>query len=430
MTLDRTTPPDIKEISGLRILPVVDETLPNGVKLVMLNQGDQPVNRITVFWTGGKLDVEEKAAFPLMTTLLNEGTPSMSGAMIAEKLESNGAWFSAETQNHNSALTLYSLNSVTPKLLPLLSEMIMQPIFPESTFESIREKQAAALEVSQEKVQTKARQLTMKLCYGAQHPAADLVTPEKIRKVERNDIVNLHRRAIIGVKPTVYLAGRLTPELISLVKDTFGKLPFAEQPDSVKMQLPPINFNPDGETEIDRVETSLQTSITISIPTILREHPDFEMLRFAVVALGGYFGSRLMSNIREDKGYTYGITAQLVGSFSGSFVHIKCDTDNAHAYDVIREVEHEIKRLAEEPMSEEELAIVRRTGLSYLAGLIDSPFSVIDYYASNRFLSLPDDQYNRQLSALETLTPEIICRMVSEHLLNQPRLIAMAGSPE
>lgn len=430
MTIDRTIPPEIREISGLKIKPVTDEILPNGVRLVMLDQGEQPVNRITVFWEGGKLDVDNKAAFPLMTATINEGIADMSGAEIAETLESNGAWLSVNVQNHNSSLTLYSLNSVTPRLLPIISEMIARPTFPEDTFENIKEKQAASLEISLEKVQTKAARLTLGLCYGPDHPATDFLTPDKIRAVTREDVIDIHRRAILGSIPTVYLAGKLSSEIVDDVRHTFGQIPFGKCADSVAITLPPIHFSADGAGAIDRVETSLQTSLNISIPTIEKTHPDFETLRFAIVALGGYFGSRLMANIREDKGYTYGISAQLVGALSGSFVQIKCDTDNTHARDVISETEKEIQRLATQPMDEEELAIVRRTGLSYLAGLLDSPFSVIDYYASNRLLKLPDTQYDRQLETLHSLTPEKICRVMRDHILYSPRLIAMAGNPE
>lgn len=172
---------------------------------------------------------------------------------------------------------------------------------------------------------------------------------------------------------------------------------------------------------------SLQSAISFSIPTIGREHPDYINLRLAIMALGGYFGSRLNKNIREEKGYTYGITANLLGFREGAFVEIRVQCDPAYVESVIAEVKEEIRRMVDEPLSEEELNAVKNFAMTTLASILDSPFTIIDHHISNHHLHIAPDYFDAQLGAISNLSAATVSRMISEHVDAEKMSVTIVG---
>jgi predicted Zn-dependent peptidase len=228
--------------------------------------------------------------------------------------------------------------------------------------------------------------------------------------------------------PTIFISGKVTEEVLSIAKSVFGSLEFSI--DSLH-SLHRIIDTPEPLTATNTVTKempeSMQTAIRIQIPTIKREHPDFDTLRFAVIALGGYFGSRLMSNIREDKGYTYGITASLIPSLEGSNIIISCECDNKYCDAVITEINNEINRLATEPTPTEELLTVRSVLVSALANVLDSPFTISSFREMLTSLGLSDSSFNHQFNRAMTITPEEVMEISQKYIKEAPYIIARAG---
>jgi predicted Zn-dependent peptidase len=150
-------------------------------------------------------------------------------------------------------------------------------------------------------------------------------------------------------------------------------------------------------------------------------------LRILVTALGGYFGSRLMQNIREDKGYTYGINAMLVGRRSGAKIVITSECDTAYTYLLVREVENEIRRIQDKLMSEEELDTVKNNMLSDLAKTLDSPFSMASCVSSNIIFSTGEDYFNRQIAEITKITTKELQEVANKYLDVSKFYTAIAG---
>lgn len=428
-SIDRGIAPEIKELSAMPLPEVRRKRLPNGVELVTLHQGQQPVNRLTVLWGAGNADIEKPAALKLLCQTVMEGTSHHSGAEIAEILEYNGAWMRMESGPHTTLLTLHSLNHTAGEVLPLAADIITGACYPEDALNRIRSKQAAALEIEMRKVATKAVVLGNKMLYGENTPMARVITPDDISAIGVEDVVSLHRKLLLGTVPTVYLAGVVPPELEALVARVFGSIVFGGEADAVVRSVVAQPQHTESRSCWDVTPDSMQTAVRVVIPSLDRLHPDYEKLRFTVFVLGGYFGSRLMSNIREDKGYTYGITASLSASPEGGRVTIACQTDKSHTSQVISEIEYEIDRLAEEELGAEELAVVKHTLMSGLTALLDSPFTIMDYHQQIDSMRLPADYYVRQMSELQRFDAACVKEMTKKYLLNAPRLTAFAGLP-
>lgn len=426
---DRTTPPRATELSGMKLPPLSRHTLPNGVRLAILDAGSQPVSRITVIHGGGKLDIDRPELYPVLTGTLSEGTQSMSGATIAETLEYNGAWSSFNAGRHNCVSTLYGLNSRAQETIPVFADILTRPaLTPEATGTQCK-KIAAATDLSRKKVSNAASEEINILAYGPRHPAARVLTGADFLSVSADDIRRLHARAFLGTPPTIYLAGQITDELLGLVEKCFGQTDYTAGNGISRRVIAP-EYNPAGDRRLRLMPDSMQTAIRIAIPTLPRTAPDYENMRLATIALGGYFGSRLMANIREDKGYTYGISAFPTPRLEGTFINIECQTDNSHVNDVLRETETEIARLAETLMPEEEITGIRRLLLSSLASVLDSPFSMLDFHINLDALGVTGDSYTRQVEAATAMTPAIIREATVKYLVDAPRLTALAGAPK
>jgi predicted Zn-dependent peptidase len=165
----------------------------------------------------------------------------------------------------------------------------------------------------------------------------------------------------------------------------------------------------------------------VGIPSIPRSHPDYIMLRCAVVALGGYFGSRLMANIREDKGYTYGIQAGLLGSPEGTLMAILTSADNSYVDAVLTEIRAEIERLYTGDFSADEMERLRNYLMTSLAQQLDTAFSIASYHITERVSFTGRDYFARQFDVISAMTAESLAEVARKHLPIDQMIVAVAG---
>lgn len=423
---ERTKAPEIRTIPVKKMPEATRETLPNGVELVVTSSGSEPVSRLTVRWLVGRLDVDRRAAYNVMRQMFTEGTSRHSGAEIASTFETCGAWVNAEGYQHSTNFTLYMLNHTAGELLPLVREIITDTQFAPETLVALREKFAANVQTEYMKPKTISRMNSTAMVYGEHHPQNRYILPEDYRALEVGDIRALYDRMIRRTVPTIYLCGKIDDELKDEVRRVFGSIDFG-QGGVERRVLPPTPSKADGDRRHTMMPGSMQTAINIAMPIIRGSHPDFEMLRVAVFALGGYFGSRLMSNIREEKGYTYGISASITQGLEGTYCEIVCEAANEYTQAVLQEVEREIKRLASEPIGDEEMEIVRNTMMASVAAMFDSPFTMMDFRMRKDLLGSDIPDIERRMAVISSVTPADVMRMVRTYLLDAPRYVATAG---
>lgn len=426
--LDRKTAPSTSDFPPLSLPGFQETELPDGIRLLTFNSGEEAVTRLSLLWPVGIIDVDMPAAYNLMANLLPEGCGNLSGKEVSDILESDGAWFKVSPTQHSILLTLHSLNHTAPEVFPLIGKIITSPNFPTDTLGSMKKKNVAEKELATRKPSYQAALLARQMLFGAGHPLARAVTPDDIMAVTRENLVNLHRNILLANRPVVFFSGKITREIKSLLEDMLCSIPFDEtSPGKIGRHIcvpPPFSSK---EKRHKEMPDSLQTGIRIQIPAIHRGHPDYEALRFTVTALGGYFGSRLMTNIREDKGYTYGIGASLIPALEGSNIVISCECDNRYTEAVVKEVWAEIERLSSVKMPENELDTVRNILVSSLAGILDSPFSISGFMEQSESFGLTPEVYTTQFVEAMSMTSERIMEISTKYLLNAPSVTALAG---
>ena len=422
--LDRTKAPEVRPFGQL-ILPQEEViTLSNGLVLHTLCGGDQDVARLDLVAEGGPGDCENPCVATFAAELLREGNKSTDNEAIADIIDYNGAWFNSSSSGHFTTLQLSALTSKLDSLTPLLIECFTAPTFPEDAFKIIRAKGVSRQKLNLSRVSFLANADNRRMMAGPDHPEARIPSIEEISNISRESLIDFHNRIVNASRTHAYLCGRFTPGLVDSLCRRLELIPSDNTPSPIKIR--PFSPLPPAQSTIKKAG-SLQSAVVMSLPAVSRSHPDYNALRMTVTALGGYFGSRLMMNIREDKGYTYGISAALLGSREGSYISISAQCDNRYTSALIDEVRAELRRMANEPLSNEELRKLKFNVASDLASTLDSPMTVMDYYELRRSVGIPDDYFYARQATVDSLTPETVCRLSRQYLDPAQLRISIAG---
>ncbi len=424
MELNRAIAPDINEFNTLEISECRVLTLDNGIKLNVIDHGEFDVNRLTMSWNGGANDVDSFSTLMLATELMREGSKSYSGAEFAETLDYNGAWLKSNFHSHHSSIVLHSLNSKFDNVIPSIVESITSPTFPSQEFEINREKLATRKDLNLTKVAYLSNLSNQKLIFGENHPCSKDETSSGIRNISINDVQNIHNSIFTANGCELFLAGRITPKIEDSINNNFGQLPLARN--TFLQRVIPISPSAKNLDIID-VPHSMQSAITMSIPTIPRSHPDYIDLRYTVMALGGYFGSRLMTNIREEKGYTYGIGAGIVNCPGSGVLVVTTEADNQYIDSIIHEVYLEMDRMCNDLAPKEELEMVRNYMLGDMSRSYEGPFSLSDAWIYIETAELDDDFFVRSLDAIRSVTSEEIRTLAQRYFCKEKLIEVVAG---
>jgi len=425
MFMDRTIQPEIQPLKNFHIQTPVRTTLPNGIPLTVINAGEQEVVRMDVLFSGGRWQQSQKLQALFTNRMLREGTTKYTAATIAEKLDYYGSWLELSSSSEYAYITVYSLNKYLAKTLEVVESMIKEPLFPQKELQTILDTNIQQYLVNTSKVDFLAHRSLLKSLYGEQHPCGKIVMEEDYYTITPEVLREFYERHYHSGNCSIFLSGKVTDDIISRVTDIFG-IPFGQY----QLQMPKSSFPfaaiPEKRIFTER-EDAMQSAVKMGCTTITREHPDYPKLRVLMTLFGGYFGSRLMSNIREDKGYTYGISAG--GGFypdSGLLI-VSTETDNEYVEPLIQEVYHEIDRLHLDPVSAEELRIVRNYMLGEMCRSYESPFSLSDAWIFIATSGLKDDYFARSLQAVNEITPAEIQDLAQRYLCKETLKEVIAG---
>ena len=411
--------PEIKELSNIQIFKPQSTTLDNGIDMKSISIGDQPVSRLDIIFEGGRCDGRNQTVSEMLSAILREGTTSLNAQEIAETLDYHGAWLGCDASSHNATLSLYSLNRNFEKVVPILADIVMNPSFPEQELSNLKSLAANRLRINRQKVAFLAMETFAQRHFGNGSNLGKSVTEESIDSITASELSKFHKQWFAPQNMSVILSG-------NVVNECFGKAPVSGLPQQSATDSPSIKFKPDTVV-VDKPD-ALQSAVRMGMPTVLRSDADYIPLRILITALGGYFGSRLMTNIREDKGYTYGISASLLGYRNNSFISISCQCDTSHTWQVVNEIKTEIEKLQNDKIPDDELRRLKSFMISDLARTLDTPFSIADYYASLHNNHISTDYFERQLATINSISASSLLDIAQRRLSSAEMLTVVAGN--
>jgi len=422
--INRFEAPTIKPVNDIDFITPQIHTFQNGLELYAINMGEQDITRIDIMFASGKWEQQKNLCASLTNLLLKEGTSSYSSLQIAENMDYYGAWLQNSVTRHNSYITLYALNKHLEKLLPLLEEIVRQPTFPQEIFDTQLSRRRQQFKIDQQKVDALAVACSMKQLFGEDHPYGKQLTDADFDSITGYDLNEYHKMHYHSDNCKIVITGKINDRHISLFDNCFGA---GKWGDGIVAQEVNAVINPGLKFEKIVKEDSAQSAIRISTHTINRDNPDFNNLRILNTILGGYFGSRLMLSIREEKGYTYGIGSSISAQKQGSYLSIGTQTATKYVNALIEAVFKEIKLLKEELIPEDELNRVKSYMLGDFARSFDGPFATADAQISLLANSLPQTYFRNQLESIHRITPETLLDLANKYLIEDKFHVTVAG---
>jgi len=411
--IERNKAPEFKNIEHVNLLEPTKEVLNNGIELFVFDAGEQDLVRIE--WVFNNISFDELVSPVLnmgLAGMLLEGTKQYSSAEIAEKVDFYGAFLQPEYAFDHTALSLYVLNKHIDHLLPLVKEILTQSIFPENELNTYIRNNKQKLAVSLKKNDFIARRAFNKAVFGESRYgfSPDIANYDGLN---REDLQKLYSHQICPSQCTIYIAGKVTAHTVLTIKELFG------QGWDNKVVTDNSSYVTTGSTagliEIVKPE-ALQSAIRIGCTSINRAHPDFSSLQLVNTILGGYFGSRLMSNIREEKGYTYGIGSGIGSLKYGAFFTIATEVGVKVSRDTLNEIEMEINRLKTVPIEKEELTLVKNYIGGTFLGSLENVFSHVDKFKNVHTVGLDLGYYERHLTVIKQSTADDILATANKYL--------------
>lgn len=410
--IDRAQAPAFRQVEHIELIRAKEQVLSNGLKLFSIDGGDQDLVRIEFIFENTAYDPAKPLQTFATNTMLNDGTTEFSSTEIADKVDYYGAFLQTEYSNDQSTVTLYTLNKHLANTLPIVKAIISDSVFPQVELDTLVRNQKQKLSVNLEKNDFVSRKTFSNVLFGNTLYGYDISAAD-YDHLERAQLLSYFKEAYQPKNCTVMLSGKVKEETIRLVDRYFGS-DWNNELDT-KPNMFEFSAASGAEHFIEKQE-ALQSAIRLGRIAINRTHPDFPGFQVVNTILGGYFGSRLMANIREDKGYTYGIGSALVSLKNTGYFFIASEVGADVCSATLNEIEKEIKLLKQEPVQEEELALVKNYMLGSMLGSLENALSHADKFKNIYFSGLGYDYYSRYIETVKTMSPERIMELANQYL--------------
>ncbi len=406
MVLDRKSPPVIHDAIefDFKLPPINNRLLENGVPLWWLDAGVQDLVQIDWIFPAGLWFEHRPSVAQATAGLLKNGTSKHTAAQINEALEFYGAQLKTTAGNDYATITLYSLTRHLPSLLPMVYEIITDAVFPEEEVAIHKQNAIQKLMVNLRQCEFVANQQIDALLFGEAHPYGRYSKKENIELLTREDLVTFFKASYNLADVKIFMAGKVGDKEVNYVNDVFGKLLLQKtirEPQS--FTTPPITSR---IHKFANDPNGVQGAIRIGRMFPNRHHPDYTPMFVLNTLFGGYFGSRLMSNIREDKGFTYGIYSGITPELKGGSIVIQTETGRDVVDAAIKEIYHEMNVLCNEVASDEELLLVKNFLLGNLLGDLDGPFSILQRWRTLILNGFTENHFYNNINIYKTITPK------------------------
>ncbi|MEA5137654.1 M16 family metallopeptidase [Arcicella rigui] len=413
MILDRVKSPDFQTIKSVNIPRIESLTFANGTPIHYISVGEQPVMKLEISFEAGNWFETQNGVSLFVAKMLGEGTSKHSAAEINAFFDQYGAFIEFGHGLDRANMTVYGLTKYLGNLLPMVYEILHDAIFPEKELAVFKNIQLQTLQVNTEKSSFVANKVFRKKAFGDTHPYGNSLDEASIQQIEREHLQAFYQSFWYNKKAKIFLSGKITEHEVRLVEEYFGKNVITE---AQEHEVSIVKQSERQEPILIEKTSAMQSSIRMGKQLMTRKHPDYFNMLVLNETLGGYFGSRLMKNIREEKGLTYGISSNVSPfSRSGYFV-IGTDVKREFTQQTIDEIHKEIQRLQNELIQPDELEVVKNYMIGSFAGSLNTPFDIADRYKVIFSENLPESFYDNYIANLQAVTSEMVLETANKYL--------------
>jgi zinc protease len=415
--LNRKLAPPIKDAVEfeLSLKPYDKYMLKNGVELYAVNAGTEEVIQVEwVFW-GGNWYEEKNMVATAVSALLKNGTSTKTAFDINEQVDYYGAALGRAVHNETATINLQSLTKHLAVLLPVVREILTDAVFPEEELQLFKQNSKQRLQVNLKKNDFVANRLIDEYLFGFDHPYGRYSRFEDLEALDRAQLQAFYKKHYQQGKCIVFVAGKLPVNLFELFDANFGDLPLhADQPATIVHQT---HAAEEKKYRISNDANGVQGAIRLARHFPNRHHPDFLGVQVLNALFGGFFGARLMNNIREDKGYTYGIYSFLQNHMQESAWLVSTEAGREVCEATITEVYKEMALLRTEAVDDEELLLVKNYLIGSILGDLDGPFHIISRWKNIILNNLPEDFFYKTIDSIKHISAAEIQALANKYLV-------------
>jgi zinc protease len=417
-TLNRSIAPPIKDAIefDLQLPPYTRHTLSNGLEVYAIDMGKVDAMMISWIFDAGNSYETKNGVAGAVSSLLKNGTSTRSAFDINEHFEYYGAYLNRACHHETAEITLHCLNKYFQELVPVIAELVSDSVYPADELSIYKKNAQQKLQVNLKKSDFVAGRLIDSYLYGIDHPYGKYSSPGDYQELQREDLLAFYRQHYSNGTCRIIAAGKLPADLLSQLETHFGGLPLHAPGAGTIVPSFPIHPAVQKKYRVTNDPDGVQGSIRIARNFPNRHHPDFQRVQVLNNVFGGFFGSRLMTNIREDKGYTYGIYSYLVNNRQESALVISTEAGKDVCAPAIEEVYKEMNLLREELVDDEELQMARNFAIGTVLGDLDGPFHVASRWKSILLNGLDENYFQEGVRIVKTITPEELQQLAIKYL--------------
>ena len=398
-------------------------TLANGVALYTLASEDFEVLRFSFVFRAGSAVQTVPFSASAAANLLAEGSDRRSARQIAEQLDYYGSWYDVNIDRDYAYISFATLSKFFDRTLDVAAEILLRPAFPEEELRTYAAKRRQRLAIDRTKVDVQAREAFAQALFGPRHPYGISSDERLYDSLTRTDVADFYRRFYTAENCFVVCSGRIGEH----ERQAIGAL--AEQR--------PHGPSGGGAAAFPAPETvheafvehpgAVQSALRLGRLLFPRQHPDFVGMQVVATALGGYFGSRLMQNLRERNGYTYGVVAAMVNFERAGYFAVATQVGSDVTQAALQEIYREIERLRTEPMPAEELELVKNMMTGEMMRILDGPFGIADVTIENILCGFDNRIIGENIRRIRSMTPADVQRLARKYLAREDLVTVSAG---
>ena len=394
--LDRTIAPPFQNDYTLHLLTPHTVRLMNGAVTHFIKGGTQEVLKIEIVLPAGRWFEHLPGLAYLTSNLLSKGTTKNTSTQIAECFDFYGAHLEVEAGFDFVSITLYTLAKNVKPTVDQLLELLIAPSFPNKEVEQFKASYIQTIKVNNQKTNYLASKEIRKMIFGSAHPYGVEVTIDDVNAIENEALASYHKKQFSN--PIGFISGSYAQEDLAFINQSIERIKGHE---SLPLHIAKSDINP-FQNRIEKKD-SVQSSLRMGKKTIGPEHVDYAKTLFVNHLLGGYFGSRLMKNIREEKGLTYGIYSSMHALQQECLLTIGADVNSENRELAFDEIKKEIVKLQTEPVTEIELKTASAHFIGSLQADISTPFAHADKQKYMLLKNLPANHYQHTIDSIAAM---------------------------
>jgi len=421
----KQTPPEGSPSKAFTVPANETYILSNGMKVTLVPYGIIPKAAISVAIDTGNLNEgkDRVGVADLTGELFKEGTATLSAQQLAQQTGAMGSTLNVAVGQDQTKLELDVLQEFAPQAVRLLADVVQHPRLPESELARLKNDSLRKIAVQTSQPQTIAAMHFRKILYG-DHPYGTLLpTPDDVKKLSIQDVKDYYTSNFGAERTHLYVAGKFdTAAVKKSIQENFGS--WTKGPARVENVPSP---KPKKILDVTDRPGAPQSTLMVGLPVVPPTSPDAIPLGVTNSLLGGSFNSRITSNIREQKGYTYSPFSEISRRYHDAYWAQHADVTTQFTGPSLKEIFLEIDRLQKEPPSAAELKGIQ----NYLSGLFviqnSSREALINQLQYVDLQGLGSDYLKNYVQRVNGVTPGDVQKMATEYIKPDEMILVVVG---